>query len=220
MDGKNRRLLRVVLCTTRAHARTLATRTSWWIDITGNQIDLKRQWFIKRNGAYNMLWTTGNRLRPRPTHHRRRAARGGQRRKGCDGGEEKSYGKGRSEARKKKKKTLDAIPSGFTPWPPTMLPPPSETDRLSSASRPPPRHARTYTPAPYPRRRVVWRVYVAWDEYVCVCLCFENTLTSRFARFSIRSLIRFLSIRWSELRSPPPRCCYLYTVVVLLLLLL
>jgi len=158
MDGKNC-WLRVVLCSTHTHTYTHThthRHTSWWIDITGNQIDLKRQWFIKRNGAYNMLWTTG------PTPSTTRPAG-----EGSFWTEKKKAAMKR--ASEKRKKTLNAIPSGFTPWPP-----PPESDRLSSASRSPPRHTRT-------REHII--ILYSTDEFVCVC--FENTSTSRFARFSI-----------------------------------
>lgn len=77
-----------------------------------------------------------------------------------------------------------------TPYPPGLPPdlrPRDETDRLSSASRPPPRHV---PPPPLiPRERVRYGIAAS---RACV---FENTLTSRFARFSI-----------SPSDSPPTDC--------------
>lgn len=110
------------------------------------------------------------------------------------------YGRRRKRRRGRKKKTLNAIPFGLTPWPP-----PPETDRLSSASRPPPpRHTIIYynlTPLPPPPA-------THRGERVCrVRVCFENTLTSRFARFSISPLDSSPSPSFSlpSDRAGPPR---------------
>lgn len=153
------------------------THTSWWIDITGNQIDLKRQWFIKRNGAYNMLWTTG--LSPSTAR---------------PAGEGSFWTKKKKAAMKraseKRKKTLNAIPSGFTPWPP-----PLESDRLSSASRPPPpRHIRT-------REHII---QYSTDECVCVCVFwkhFDVKICTVFDKpFRFPSIVRLCDPR-------PLHCC-------------
>jgi hypothetical protein len=141
----------------------------WWIDITGNQIDLKRQWFIKRNGAYNMLWTTG----PHPLHYRRRGGAEGVFRKS------RRRKRWRGRWRRKKKTTLNAIvPSGFTLWP---APRPG-ADRLSSASRPSgTQHRCQPASVTHPYVAVLPRNYTCAPARVR----FENTLTSTFARFSI-----------------------------------
>jgi hypothetical protein len=176
MDGKNC-WLRVVLCSTHAHTHA---HTSWWIDITGNQIDLKRQWFIKRNGAYNMLWTTG----PSPPQ----SARG----RGCFRTEKKKAAMKRASEKRKKKKnsqchtlwvyplTYAARERSFIIGFPTAAPPASHT------------HTREHTQYGTDERRV----YVFWKHFdVKICTVFDKPL--RFSSIQLcdpRSLHRALLV--------------------------
>lgn len=168
MDGKNGRVWAADRRCVHAHART-HTRTRPVMDWYHWQPNWSwRQWFIKRNGACNML--CGCQVGPRPG------------RENGDGKEERA--RVLSGARRVWRRDEKSGGDGIGRW-----------KKLSTPCTPHHYPMRVYTHTharalafPRPTTAIVYHRFRDQNTHTqctyTACMCFENTLTSRFARFS------------------------------------